>query len=97
MNLMLQDNIFMMIDIQDNPAAFAATLPRVLTYCYLPANAINTLLFPNNLRLIVVMMMIIMRMMMIMMTMIMMMLMMLMMLMKMTMPSTPSSSQITSG
>jgi len=34
---------------QDNPAAFAATLPRVLTYCYLPANAINTLLFPNNL------------------------------------------------
>ena len=46
-----------MLDIQDNPAAFAATLPRVLTYCYLPANAINTLLYPNNLRLIVVMMM----------------------------------------
>ena len=55
---MLQDNILnLMIYIQDNPAAFAATLPRVLTYCYLPANAINTLLFPNNLRLIVMMMM----------------------------------------
>ena len=57
MNILLQDNISNMIDIQDNPAAFAATLPRVLTYCYLPANAINTLLFPNNLRLIVIMMM----------------------------------------
>ena len=53
----IPDNLSNMIDIQDNPAAFAATLPRVLTYCYLPANAINTLLFPNNLRLIVVMMM----------------------------------------
>ena len=57
MNILLQDNILNMIYIQDNPAAFAATLPRVLTYCYLPANAINTLLFPNNLRLIVIMMM----------------------------------------
>ena len=60
---MLQDNILnLMIYIQDNPAAFAATLPRVLTYCYLPANAINTLLFPNNLRLIVIMMMMLMKM-----------------------------------
>ena len=76
---MLQDNILnLMIYIQDNPAAFAATLPRVLTYCYLPANAINTLLFPNNLRLAVMMIAMI----------VMMMLMMLMMLMKMTMPST---------
>ena len=57
MNFLPLDNISNMIDIQDNPAAFAATLPRVLTYCYLPANAINTLLFPNNLRLIVIMMM----------------------------------------
>ena len=62
MNILLQDNISNMIDIQDNPAAFAAMLPRVLTYCYLPANAINTLLFPNNLRLIVVMMMMLMEM-----------------------------------
>ena len=53
----IPDNLSNMIDIQDNPAAFAATLPRVLTYCYLPANAINTLLFPNNLRLVVIMMM----------------------------------------
>ena len=53
----IPDNLSNMIDIQDNPAAFAAMLPRVLTYCYLPANAINTLLFPNNLRLIVIMMM----------------------------------------
>ena len=57
MNFLPLDNISNMIDIQDNPAAFATTLPRVLTYCYLPANAINTLLFPNNLRLIVIMMM----------------------------------------
>ena len=85
-----------MIDIQDNPAAFAATLPRVLTYSYLPANAINTLLFPNNLRLIMVMMMIIIMVMMTMMMIIMVMTMM-MMLMKMPMPSTPSSSQIISG
>ena len=60
---MLQDNILnLMIYIQDNPAAFAATLPRVLTYCYLPANAINTLLFPNNLRLILMMMLMLMTM-----------------------------------